>query len=152
VAPPPAAIALSALRVTPSLFELRGRLVRGLCVPLTAANRAARPCRRPFRVQISYTLSAATTVTFTFARTLAGRQVGGQCAAPTRRNRNAPTCKRTITLPGGFTQAGGAGPNSLIFRGRIRGRSLTPGSYHLLALAAGAPGRSQQRAGFRVVP
>jgi hypothetical protein len=56
-----------------------------------------------------------------------------------------------ITLPGGFTQAGVAGPNSLVFRGRIGGRALTPGSYQLLALPAGGAGRSQQVARFRIL-
>jgi hypothetical protein len=97
-------------------------------------------------------LSAPATVTFRIERVLAGRSVAGRCVPATRRNRLARSCHRTLVLPGRFTQTGGGGQNTLVFRGHVAGRTLTPGSYRLLAAAPGTQGAGAQvMAPFRIV-
>ena len=107
--------------------------------------------------RVTFTLSRAAYVTFTVERALSGRRIGGRCVAPGAGNRRRPSCTRYLALRGsfrdpvrGFAAAGLAG---FEFTGRVAGRSLTPGSYRLVAVALGASGprSSATRRTFRIV-
>ncbi|MGO9960060.1 MAG: hypothetical protein ACLP50_29475 [Solirubrobacteraceae bacterium] len=95
---------------------------------------------------VRYTLNQAATVRLTIAQQLPGRTTDkgthARCVAPTKRNRNASRCKRTVTLPGSFTVNGSTDSNSFRFTGRFASRTLSPGSYTLIATptAAGLAG------------
>ena len=150
--PTPSAAALSGLSISPTTFALGGRLVGGHCVPRTHRNSTARPCRRAIALRIAYTLSAPATAEFKLERVVPGRLVGGRCVAPARSNRRARACSHTINVPGTFTQAGVAGNNSVLFRGRIGGRPVGPGSYLLIAVAGNQSGGARQSVPFRLLP
>jgi len=107
--------------------------------------------------RVTFTLSRAAYVTFTVERVLSGRRVGGRCVAPGAGNRRRPSCTRYVTLKGSFRYPGSgfaaAGARGFKFTGRLAGRSLTPGSYRLVAVALGAAGprSSASRSAFRIV-
>ena len=124
---------LSALKVSPKAFSLAGRKVHGKCVKPTAKNSGKPRCRRRAKLTISYTLSTASTVTFTLKRQGAGRKINGRCVKPTHKNRKRNRCTRLITLPGRITRTGTAGANRFTFGGTIAGHKLGPGTYQLTA-------------------
>jgi hypothetical protein len=124
---------LSGLKLSPSKFVLAGRLVGGRCVAQTRANDKRRHCTRPVKLQVSYRLNVAATVTITIKRALAGRLVAGRCVAQTTANRHHRSCTRQVAVHGTLTRAGVAGLNSFTFDGRIGGRRLGAGSYRLTA-------------------
>ena len=142
------AVMLSGLRVSPRRFALGGRRVGGRCVAPSHRERKHRRCKRPVALRISYTLNVAATVTFTLDQTIRGRLVGGRCRAHTKANRRR-ICRRLIRLSGSFAQAGAAGTNNLLFKGRIGGRPLTPGSYRLIATPSES---NQQTTSFTLGP
>lgn len=82
---------------------------------------------------ITYTLSVPATVTLRIER------------------RVSPG--RYRTLPGRLVDRGDQGINTLVFRGRLNGRPLRTGTYHLRAVAADGAGdvSSPRRARFRIV-
>ena len=115
-----------------------------------------RPSAFRFRVgstTISFRLSEAARVTFTFERVLPGRRLGGRCVAPGRRTRRARRCTRYLRV-GSISRASAAGPNSLRFSGRLRGRALPVGAYRLTATGVDPAGNRSLpvRRGFRIVP
>ena len=144
---PPSVPALAGLRVSPHTFTLTGRLVNGRCGALTRADRSGRRCTRRVALNVSYTLSAAATVTFTIEATTPGGLVHGRCLAPARAERPCTRVLERATLE----RAGGAAANRLLLPARIGRLRLTPGSYLLLATPA-ADGRTgkQRRATFRI--
>jgi hypothetical protein len=130
---------LSGLGVSPHKFSLSGRLVGGRCVKPTSKNGHHKQCKRPIKLRISYTLSAATTVIFMLKEEEPGRKVKGRCVKPTSKNKNRRHCTRLVALHGQITQAGVAGGNSFTFNGQIGGHTLAPGTYQLIATPAGGP-------------
>jgi Calcineurin-like phosphoesterase len=120
--PPPADVTapvISKLSISPRRFRAGRRRV-------AAAKRGA-----TFR----YRLSEAANVRITLRRASNGRRVAGKCRRATRRNRGRRGC--TLYLKAGrFTQQGAAGLNTRWFGGRIRKRTLRPGTF---------------RAGFRAI-
>jgi uncharacterized protein YkwD len=80
---------------------------------------------------VSYTLSAPATVTFRVER----QRPGGY-----------------TTLRGALKDAGAQGANTFVFRGRLLGRTLTPGRYRLRALATDDTGNAGpvRRLRFRI--
>jgi hypothetical protein len=98
----------SALRVSPSTFKLTGRKVRGRCVERTAKNSNQPRCTRPIKLHITYTLTAAATVTLTLKH-----------------------------VRGAITRTGSTGANTFTFNGNIGGHKLDPGSYQLTATTHG---------------
>src|SRR4029077_4058771 len=76
---------------------------------------------------------------------------GGRCVAPNRRNRSHHQCTRFVTLPGSFALIGSKGQNHFRFTGRIGGKSLTSGSYRLVATPSilGVTGKPAMR-NFRI--
>lgn len=94
---------------------------------------------------LRFTLSEASTVTLTFARSARGRRVGRRClpATPARRTRRA--CSRPVPA-GTLRIPGRQGANRLAFEGRLTaGRRLAPGAYTLTVAAT-------DRAGQRSAP
>jgi hypothetical protein len=135
---------LSGLNVSPQSVSLAGRRVGRLCVKPTKKNMRGPACIRKVALTVHYTLSTATTVTFTIAGRIRGRRVAGRCVTQTRQDGHYKKCTRQITLRGPTTQAGKAGPNRLVLV-----RRLASGSYTLtVTLTGGAP----QHVTFEIVP
>lgn len=110
----PAAARLSAVRLTPSSFAVRGR-------------RAGATLR--------FTLDRAATVRLQVDRQQPGIRVRGRCVAPGRRA-NGPRCTRWRSA-GSRSITGRSGANSVRFDGRLGGRALAPGRYRLTLTPAG---------------
>lgn len=121
--------------------------------PFATGFRAA-PARvkRGRSTRFRFTLSEPATVAVAIERVLRGRRVRGRCRAPSARNRRRPRCERRI----GVTRlrlAGVAGPNSLGFRARRRGKPLPTGRYRARLTAVDAAGNrgAARTVAFRVV-
>jgi hypothetical protein len=139
---------LSSLRVSPRTFTLAGRRVGRRCLAVTRTNRRHAACRRPIRLQVTYTLNEATTVALTLTRQLPGRTVRRKCVKPTGKNKRNNRCTRPIPIRGSIVKAGQAGWDSFTFNGWIARHRLVPGSYRLTATpTAGKP----QTVTFRIV-
>jgi Ca2+-binding RTX toxin-like protein len=144
-APPPG----DGMDVTaPSLTRLRLTRAKFAAAP---RGPSARPARRRIGTKVSFRLSEDATVSFVVTRRRAGRRVGGRCRKPTRRNRSRRKCD--LRLKGGLTRTAAQGGNSFWFAGRLRGRKLQPGRYHLIATARdGARNRAKPaRVRFTIV-
>lgn len=129
-APPAAAPALrlTSLRMRPTRWRI------------TSRNRA----------RISFRLNRAAKVRLTFHRAKSGRRVGKRCAAPTRKTRGRKRCTRFVRVRGSITRTARAGTTTVRFSGRLRGRTLRPGRYRVIARVVAKDGPTR-RAGFRVV-
>ncbi|EHN09380.1 hydrolase [Patulibacter medicamentivorans] len=84
-------------------------------------------------------LSEPAAITVAVERPRDGRRSGGRCVAPSRRLRKAKRCTR-IQQVGVLRATGREGRNEVAFSGRIKGRSLAPGSYRLRVGARDAAG------------
>jgi hypothetical protein len=102
---------------------------------------------------ISYRLTRAAIVSFRVQRASAGRRVAGRCVAPTRANATKPSSTRYRKQRGGVRHTGKAGPNKLLFAGRLAGRKLRPCRYRMVSTAKDAAGiRSRPvRRLFRII-
>ncbi|MEA2301483.1 MAG: hypothetical protein QOE44_2018 [Solirubrobacteraceae bacterium] len=102
---------------------------------------------------VSYHLSEDALVTFTIEKAVPGRSAGGQCLRQKHPVPGAKPCTRFATLRGSFARQGQTGVNTFRFRGRLRGSSLTPGRYRLIARGTDAAGSTTppKRAGFRIL-
>lgn len=98
---------------------------------LRAARSGPSTGRRGLAVR--YTLSERGVVRFTFRRLVAGRLRGRRCVAARGRIPRRRRCVRPLRLRGGFSRRSRRGRNVIHFRGRVRGESLAPGSYQLVA-------------------
>ena len=79
-------------------------------------------------------------MSFAFNKRIGGRRVKGKCAVPTKTNRHHRVCERTVQR-GTLSFAGHAGPNTVIFQGRIsRSKKLRPGRYMLVLTATNSAG------------
>ncbi|HEX6229006.1 MAG TPA: choice-of-anchor Q domain-containing protein [Solirubrobacterales bacterium] len=130
---------LTSLAVSPKSFKPRKR---GGAIVSAAKRRRAKAGST-----VRYSLTAATTVSFTVQRALKGRRVGGKCRKQRPGNRKKRRCTRFRALKRGFAHQGAAGRNSFRFSGRVRGKALRPGRYRLV----GRAGDSVRRAAFRIV-
>jgi hypothetical protein len=143
VVPPPvlplAAGQIQSLSVAPRTF----RAARTGGAILSAKKKA----KAPIAATVTYSLSAAATVTFGVERRLPGRKVGKRCVKPTKANRTKKKCSRFKPVKGGFTHSGQAGQNRFKFSGRIAGKGLKPGSYRLV----GKTGSVSKPASFKIV-
>jgi hypothetical protein len=131
---------IRSLKVSPSAF----RAANAGGATASARGKGNQP---PIGATVSYSLSAAGTVSFSVQRKTSGRKVGGGCVRPTRGNASKPACTFFKPLKGGFALSGAAGANSFKFRGRLGGKTLSPGGYRLLASA----GAAASTAGFTIV-
>jgi polyvinyl alcohol dehydrogenase (cytochrome) len=127
---------LSRLHVSPHRVSIAGRRVGGRCVQPTRHNKRHKRCRRPVKLEVTYRLSAAATVTLTLERQAAGRKVKRRCVRQTKKNHRHARCTRWVAVPVSITLAGKAGANTFTFTGRIGGHRLRPGSYRLTAAPA----------------
>jgi hypothetical protein len=88
---------------------------------------------RVFGAIVHFTLNAPAVVRFTVQRPLPGRKDRkGVCQRQSKRTAHGAHCTRLVTLPGSFTLKPHVGPNRFRFRGRIGGRTLSPGRYQLV--------------------
>jgi hypothetical protein len=96
-------------------------------------RRAMRKVLRPpvgttFRFNLNETADAA----MTFIRLVPGRQSGGLCHRQTSRNRSHRSCVLALQQAGQLDFTGHAGPNSVVFDGRLQAaRVLGPGTYQM---------------------
>lgn len=143
---------VSALRLSPSTFELLGRRVAGRCLSLTRANRRRPVCRRPAAFHIAYGLNTSAEVRYRVQRLLGGVRVGGQCIAPALARGRHPACTRARWLSGSIDQLGRSGNNTYLFDARIGGTVLGAGTYRLIATPLGPAGAgSGEHVRFRIV-
>jgi hypothetical protein len=108
---------------------------------------------RPFGTIVSYRDSLSSITTFTVFRLLPGRKHRrGSCVQPTRRNRTAKPCVRRVLI-GTFLHFDRGGINRFRFTGRVNGKPLSPGSYHLRVVShnQGGAGPPISKA-FRIIP
>jgi hypothetical protein len=135
--PPPA---LSSLILAPKNF--RSALGRG---PSIAKKRTG--------TTVTYRDSQSARTTFTVLRRTRGFRAGKRCVAQ-HPPKGVPVQRCTRYVPvGGFSRVDSAGANSFRFTGRIKRRSLSPGTYRLKAVpknSAGVTGRAATTA-FRIV-
>ncbi len=110
----PAAARLSAVRLVPRSFAVRGR-------------RAGATLR--------FTLDRAATVRLQVDARQSGVRLRGRCVAPGRRAKG-PRCTRWRSA-GSRSLTGRSGANSVRFDGRLGGRVLAPGRYRLTLTPAG---------------
>ena len=112
---------------------------------LTKLKLSPAALRRGKRTTISWTDSAAATVTLTVARKASGVRRGRSCVAPPRKaTKKAKRCTRWIAVKGSLSHRDAPGANRLSWNGRLRGRALAAGGYRLtatpkLGTVAGAP-------------
>ena len=139
VPPPVPPGEIQSLTVGPRLF----RTVNAGGAVLSARKKA----RAPIGTSVTYTLSAAATVTFAVERKVSGRKVGKRCVTKTRANATKKKCPLFKPVKGGFSHSGVSGQNSFKFSGRAGGAALRPGAYRLV----GSAGGEVRRARFRIV-
>lgn len=107
--------------------------------------------RRGHGATITYTDSLAATTTFAVQRRARGILAKGRrcVAVPRRRPKHARSCTRWLAVAGTFRHADTAGRNAVRWNGKLRSRSLKPGSYRLVATprtAAGVKGAVRTKA------
>jgi hypothetical protein len=137
--PTAASLAINGLRMSPSSFRaaLKGAMVR-------AAN--LKPWSR-----VSYSVSFASKVRFSFERPRAGRRAGSRCVKPARSNRKGKSCIRYLPVKGSFTRSRPRGNDRFTYTGRLSGHRLPAGRYRLIvrATASGVSG-APKRVGFTI--
>ncbi len=122
------------LRIAPSRFSAAPHGASTL--PKAPRARHGRHRKPAPGAKISYTDSAAGTVTFTVLAPARGERRGKSCVARSkRRHKHGRACTRHSSL-GSFKHADRAGADSFWFTGRVHGRRLRAGSYELEARAA----------------
>jgi aldose 1-epimerase len=137
---------LSKLRISPGNASIAGRKVRGKCAKPTRKSASAKQCDLPIKLSVGYTLTAATTVTFTVHGSAPGRKVGAKCVAQASSNEHKRRCTRALR-GGTFTETANVGADRLIWNGKLAGHELTAGKY---VLTATIPGGAPETATFTV--
>jgi hypothetical protein len=103
---------------------------------------------------VVYRLSEAARVRFAVERAVPGVRSRGVCRPLRGTPRaGAKRCTAYRVVRGSFSDVGEAGVNRLKFTGRLRGRSLAPGAYRLVAIARNGsanPSQTKRRA-FRII-
>lgn len=115
--------------------------VRGFAAsPRRFAPRGGGRRRIVRRTTFRYALSERASVTLAIDRLLPGRRAGSRCVRPGPRVPSGRRCTRFVRVGQIGPRAANAGPNALTSRGRIRGRTLRPGSYRATIVAIDAAG------------
>jgi hypothetical protein len=138
-----AGLTVSELRLSASRFR-RGRRA----ATISGARRA------PNVTTISFTLSAAATVSIGFERAEPGVLRGSRCLARTRAHRGGRPCNRYAAVGRGVSRAAGAGARRVLFDGVLDGGSrLVPGRYRitLSATLGAARASAPQRPTFTLL-
>jgi PKD repeat protein len=102
--------------------------------------------------RVTYKVSTAARVRFSFERPRSGRRVGARCVTQTAGNRSHKSCIRYIAVKGSFSRQRPKGGDRFTFTGRLLGHRLARGRYRIVATpfnAAGGHGTSG-RAAFRI--
>jgi hypothetical protein len=143
IVPPPVLPAASGEIQSLALAPKRFRAVNAGEAIFSAKKKA----KAPIGTSVTYSLSAAATVTFSVERKLPGRKVGKRCVKPTKANREKKRCSRFKSVKGTFTHPGQVGQNRFKFSARIAGKGLRPGSYRLV----GRTGSVSKTTSFKIV-
>jgi hypothetical protein len=154
-APPPPSPPTQAQPAPPPLSDTAAPAVSGLTVSRRVFAVSARPTPLVAVARgttFRYTLSEAGIARFTFQRARPGRRSGRRCVRPTQRLSRARRCTRFVGV-GTLLRSSLAGPNRLVFTGRIGRRALPPGSYRLLLRATDSAGNrsATKSVTFRIV-
>jgi hypothetical protein len=113
--------------------------------------------RKRFKVGVrsafKFTLSEIATVEIKVAKATPGRRFKGSCRKATRKLRKRPRCTRYVSAGSLVRINMSAGPHSVGFAGKLRGRSLKPGAYKVTFRATDPSGNrsSASTASFRIV-
>jgi dipeptidyl aminopeptidase/acylaminoacyl peptidase len=102
---------------------------------------------------ITFDLSEAASVRFSFQRARKGRRSGGKCRRPTRRNKGKRRCTRYVRA-GSFRLDLGAGDQNVRFEGRLTSRKRLKVGKHRLTLSARdnqGNGSNRPRKNFRIL-
>jgi hypothetical protein len=137
-----AGLEVTGLRLSRAVFRAATR--GGSVKPASAAAKSW--------TRVTYTVSAASRVQFSFERPRNGRRVGARCAKPTAGNRSHKSCTRYIAVKGSFSRKRPRGGDRFTFTGRLLGHRLSVGRYRLVATPftnSGAKGTAG-RASFRI--
>jgi hypothetical protein len=132
---------ISALRLSRTTFRA------------AASGGPFRAARAAIGTIVSFTLDGPGKVRFTIDRSATGRKVKGKCVKLSPKNRAKPRCDRWLAVKGSFTVTGRKGLNKIELRGRIGGRTLSPGRYRLNARGLSAAGTTSppKRTAFTIV-
>ncbi|HEX5925311.1 MAG TPA: PKD domain-containing protein [Baekduia sp.] len=102
--------------------------------PRWRTHRVKRGPRLPVGTTFRFKLDRAAQVRFAFSQIVSGRRVNGRCVKATKNNRSKRRCDR-YQSSGTLNVAGKAGANTVAFSGKLRERTLPPGSYRVLVTA-----------------
>jgi DNA-binding beta-propeller fold protein YncE len=138
---PPFTATVSNLRVSPLMFSAAGRKAHGRCVKPSKKNKRDQACQLSIKLEVTYTLNGAASVSFRLVRETSGRRISGRCVKASRKNKHDSKCL-LLTGVQRATRSGVLGSNSLMFIG-----GLAAGTYELLSTPAGG---TSQTATFRV--
>jgi len=128
-APPPAALTVTALKLSPTRFR------RGSRAATIAAGKHA-PKKLASSTTISFALSRAASVQFGFEAAHSGVLVGHSCSAPSARHRLGRRCTRFARLAQTLKLAAHPGLDKVTFDGVLSTKSrVPPGSYRLVLIA-----------------
>lgn len=91
---------------------------------------------------VSFTTDDAGTATIAILQQAKGKRSGKRCVKPSKKLAKKKNCKRYVTLSGSTKLTAVAGLNKFKFSGKVRGKSLKPGSYKLQLTLKNAAGLS----------
>ncbi len=118
----------------PGRADRTGPLLCGLRVsPLRLRPTRSGPSIARRGLPVSYRVSDPGTVSFSVARLTGGRLRGRRCVAAKGKVPRRRRCTRSVRARGAFSHRSKRGRNSFRFTGRVAGRTLSPGTYNLLA-------------------
>jgi outer membrane protein assembly factor BamB len=124
---------VSQLHVDPRRVSVAGRKVGGQCVRQTRQNRQHSYCLNRVKLQITFRLDLAATVTLTFRRRRPGLTVNVRCRGQTTHDQRHLRCPQLAVVHGRISLVGKAGANAYLFRGAVGGAGIGPGQYQLTA-------------------
>ncbi len=117
-------------------------------------SRSGRAGRWKTGTKIAFTLTRSSKTTFTVVRNITGRKSGHLCKkvkkASRKLRKKGARCSLFKTV-GSFTYQGRKGSNSVKFSGRLNGKRLRPGLYHVYVRVSGATTSTALFLSFRVV-
>jgi streptogramin lyase len=118
-----------------------------------AARRGRAFVAVPTGTRISYQLNEAARITIGVQKFRHLSRVCRRKVARKSRHRTGTRCRKWISVKGRFSKAAVAGASSVRFRGRLKGRALTPGAYRFVIRARDGAGNvsAPKRPKFRIV-
>ncbi len=117
-------------------------------------GRSGRAGRWKMGTKIAFTLTRSSKTTFTVVRNITGRKRGRSCKkvrkARRKLRKKGTRCSLFKTV-GSFAYSGQEGSNAVKFSGRLNGKRLKPGLYHVYVRVSGATTSAPPFLSFRVV-